>query len=88
MSFVKIMTDTEMTSSDFLRRARLVADMLGSLQTDVTIDDVRNVCPPPNGTNPAIMGRVFLREHGWEPVAYRRSERGHRRAIAIFRKTA
>lgn len=88
MSFVKVMTDEEATSADFLRRARLVADMLGSLRTDVTIDDVREVCPPPDHVNPAIMGRVFLREFGWEPVSYRRSKRGHHRAIAVFRKSA
>jgi len=73
-------------------RAAWLAEARGFLDaqevgTQLTIDDVRQVVPPPAGVDPRVMGAVF---HGqpWKNVGYRRSKRKtcHNRPIAIFER--
>jgi hypothetical protein len=49
----------------------------------ITIDDVRDECPPPPGTDPRVMGGVFS---GWRPVGFTNSRRRtcHGRPIRLF----
>ena len=53
---------------------------------EVTIDDVRSLCPPPADADPRIMGSVFLIPD-FERVGYRNSGRAacHGRTIGVFR---
>jgi hypothetical protein len=74
------------TGSDtWLYRARRAAQDIARRDATVTIDQVREVCPPPKGVDPRIMGAVFTRKHfeaiGW--IDSRRKE-CHFRPIRIF----
>jgi len=55
-------------------------------QGDITINDVRAVCPPPDDADPRIMGSVFLKRD-FVRVDYRASARDacHGRTIGVFR---
>jgi hypothetical protein len=70
----------------WLERAREAARCLGADGRVVTIDDVRAVCPPPEGDDPRVMGAVFRTKH-WECLGYARSARTtcHNRPIGIYR---
>ena len=76
----------EQTRAEFLQDARQAALRLGKKQINVTIDDVRAVCPPPAGIDPRVMGAVF-KSHLWKPVGHVASARAkcHRRPVALFR---
>lgn len=71
---------------EWLDAARLVAAKLGSSGRNVTIDDVRKVCPPPPDVDPRVCGAVFTRRE-WIKVGYLNSTRStcHHRPIAVFR---
>lgn len=49
----------------------------------ITIDEVRGVCPPPEGIDPRVMGAVFT---GWVAVGFVNSRRRmcHGRPIRLF----
>jgi hypothetical protein len=70
----------------WLEAARMHARRIAREQGDVTIDDVRRVCPPPDGCDPRIMGSVFLRKD-FQRVDFRASSRQacHGRPIGVFR---
>jgi len=82
----KILPLFEETRAQWLERARRAAIELAGRKGDITIDDVREVCPPPEGCDPRVMGAVFRPKSDWDIVKYRPSERGHGRAIAVFRR--
>lgn len=73
-------------NSEWLEEARSVAIGLGRDGRVVTVDDVRERCPPPAGCDPRIMGAVMPRKD-WERLGYVQSSRGinHHRPIAQFR---
>ena len=74
----------EENRSQFLERARAAAtDLWWSRQEPLTIDDIREVCPPPESMDPRVMGAVFA---GWQKVGYTNSRRRecHGRPIAQF----
>lgn len=54
----------------------------------ISIDDVREVCPPPAWIDPRTMGKVFQNQD-WERVGETASSRGvnHGRKIALFQPT-
>jgi hypothetical protein len=66
--------------------ARQAATRIAEARGQVTIDDVREVCPPPEGTDPRVMGTV-LRKPVFEPIGYVQSTRiaCHGRPIRVFR---
>jgi hypothetical protein len=72
--------------SSWLDHARAHARRIAAEKGDVTIDDVRHVCPPPEGCDPRIMGSVFL-ARDFVRVDFRASERRacHGRPIGVFR---
>jgi len=73
----------------FISMARKAAVQIASKHPDrlVTIDDVRDKCPPPEGIDPRVMGAVFSERDTWEFVSFTRSARRacHHRPIQIFR---
>lgn len=72
--------------ADWLERARSSAIELAAANEKVTIDDVRDVCPPPEDVDPRVMGAVFRGKH-WECVGYQKSRRKscHNRPVGVFR---
>lgn len=66
--------------------ARQVAIRIAEARGQVTIDDVREVCPPPEGTDPRVMGAV-LRKPLFEAIGFVQSTRlaCHGRPIRVFR---
>lgn len=81
----------EETRAEWLARARAAAEQVANEGDGrVTINDVRRLCPPPEGVDPRVMGAVFRRSQ-WKRVAYIDNSRTacHHRPIAIFvRRTA
>lgn len=73
---------------EFLERARAAARQLIVGKPYITIDDVREVCPPPVECDPRVMGGVFNTKE-WEFVGYTRTNRpiGHRHPIGRFKLT-
>ena len=76
----------EQYRAEWLRQAREFLHQQ-AIGTQLTIDDVRDVAPPPVGVDPRIMGGVFSHQP-WEVVGYKRSKRKecHTRPIAVFEK--
>lgn len=76
----------ELSREDWLAQARDVARQLGRGGKPVTVDDVREKCPPPKGIDGRVMGAVFTRKE-WTCVSYRRSERKecHSRPVGVFK---
>jgi hypothetical protein len=72
--------------STWLSVARDAARRLAAEQGNITINDVRAVCPPPDGADPRIMGGVFL-TRDFERVGFAASSRDacHGRTIGVFR---
>lgn len=72
--------------ANYLQIARDAARQLATAQGQVTIDQVRERCPPPEGVDPRVMGAVF-RTSEFELVGYAKSGRAtcHNRPIGIFR---
>lgn len=77
----------EETREAWLERARATARELASGGRSITIDDVREKCPPPEGVDPRVMGAVFRPIKDWEVVGYERSSRAscHNRPVARHR---
>jgi hypothetical protein len=71
---------------DWLDDARATAFRLCSVRGEITIDDVRAVCPPPLDVDPRVMGAV-MRPPEFEIVRYVKSARRecHNRPVAVFR---
>jgi hypothetical protein len=69
----------------FLADARYAARMIAQQNGEVTIDDVREVCPPPPEIDGRVMGAV-LKHRDFEIVGSCRSTRGtcHHRPIQVF----
>ena len=76
--------------ADYLATARVIARDLAARRGTITIDDVRDTCPPPSHIDPRVMGAV-LKSKDFEPTgAYVRSRRSecHHRPVAVFRLRA
>lgn len=57
----------EQTRYEYLDAARDAARRLLEVRQSITINDVRDVCPPPSGIDPRVMGAV-LRHRDFEPT--------------------
>lgn len=77
----------ELYRAEFLARARSAAEsLLADRPSGITVDDVREVCPPPETVDPRVMGAVF-RQSQFEKVGYVGSRRTecHHRPVCIFK---
>lgn len=84
-----VLPDQEEKNIYYLDKARAAAIKLAQAKGTITIDDVWDVCPPPSGIDPRILGGVFRRVEGfrWEGVGYQKSRRSasnHGRPVAIW----
>jgi hypothetical protein len=72
--------------SDWIFKARDAARRLATERGQITINDVRGVCPPPEDADPRIMGAVFLKRE-FERVGFAASSRDacHHRTIGVFK---
>ena len=75
----------ETTREDYLAEARLAADALANERGIITVNDVREMCPPPANIDPRVMGAIF-KSKAWQKVGYMSSSRAHMRPIAMFRR--
>tara|TARA_R110000803_G_scaffold58676_4_gene116871 strand:+ start:1354 stop:1644 length:291 start_codon:yes stop_codon:yes gene_type:complete len=83
-----VMERLEQVRAAYLESARFAADQLyHGGKKKVTINDVRDICPPPPSIDPRTLGAVFRRkEDKWQVVGYERSKRAHMRPISVFTK--
>jgi hypothetical protein len=77
----------ETTREDYLAEARLAAESLANRKGVITVNDVREVCPPPANIDPRVMGAIFMSK-SWQKVGYMSSSRAHMRPIAMFERKA
>jgi hypothetical protein len=77
----------ETTREDYLAEARLAAESLANQRGVITVNDVREMCPPPANIDPRVMGAIF-KSKAWHKVGYMSSSRAHMRPIAMFRRAA
>jgi hypothetical protein len=77
----------EQRRGDWIEAARAAARRIAAERGQVTIDDVRAVCPPPEGADPRIMGSVFARKSEFLRIGFAASGRDacHGRMISVFR---
>ena len=77
----------EIAREDYVEAARAAAYRLLETQASITINDVRDICPPPAGVDPRVMGAV-LRAPRFVRVGYVQSDRKtcHSRPIGLFAK--
>jgi len=78
----------EIHRAAWLAKARTAAlQLYRRVGRPITVDDVRAECPPPEFSDPRVMGAVFT---GWTPVGFTNSRRRtcHGRPIRLFEPTA
>lgn len=82
-----VMRTFEETRGDWLAKARAAAEVLAAQRGEITIEDVRAVCPPPDEVDPRVMGAVLRTGRVFQKVGYRTSDRPEStgRQIAIFK---
>lgn len=84
----EVMQSMEERRSAFLTMARKTAVKIAVSRLDrtVTVDDVRELCPPLEGLDPRLMGAIF-RHKMFEPVGFENSTRRdcHYRPIRRFK---
>jgi hypothetical protein len=71
---------------EWIAQARAQARRIAAEKGQVTINDVRDVCPPPDGADPRIMGSVFVKRD-FVRVGFAASGREacHGRPIGVFK---
>ena len=74
---------------DYLSLARDAARKLLSERDSITINDVRDICPPPSDIDPRVMGAVFRHADFEATGEFVLSSRNtcHRRPIQKFKLT-
>ena len=81
-----VMVKFEESRKPWLVRAREVAEELWARSHEpVTVNDIREVLPPPEGVDPRVFGAVLNRKR-WRCIGYTQSDRkvSHARPIAKF----
>lgn len=84
-SFEEARRILEAVRAEWLAEARAVARGLARGGRQITINDVREVCPPPPDVDPRVCGVVF-RTKEWRRLRYVESRRAvsHGRPVAAF----
>ena len=80
-----VMDVFETTREEYLSDARVIAEILVKQKGTITVNDVRDVLPPPSDIDPRVMGAIFKCK-SWEKVGYISSNRARLRPIAVFKK--
>lgn len=78
----------ETTREEYLSDARAIAEILVKKKETITVNDIRDILPPPRDVDPRVMGAIFKCK-SWEKVGYISSNRAsicHGRPIAVFKK--
>jgi hypothetical protein len=85
----EVMPMQEAAHGDWLALARATAIRMGQRGVEMTVDQVRAVCPPPPGVDPRVMAAIFPRKR-WERVGYAPGFRkaSHARPVCIFKLRA
>ncbi len=75
----------EVHRAEWLAEARAAAEQIGRETGTCTADDVRTVCPIPDGIDGRVMGAVF-RKSEWAAGEFVNSRRTacHKRPIRVF----
>lgn len=70
----------------WIEKARAAARSFAIAHGVVTSDDIWEICPPPKGADPRVLGAVFKPRSDWERVDYRPSIRrqSHGRPVAMW----
>lgn len=78
----------EFHRAEYLDRARQAAVELYHQRGPITVNDVREVCPPPDGMDGRVMGAIFSTRQ-WRCVGYGKSDRRecHGRPVGRFEYT-
>ncbi len=73
-------------NGNWVAQARIAARHIAVEKGEVTINDVREVCPPPEDADPRILGAVFQKNE-FVRVGFAVSDRRacHGRMIGVFR---
>ena len=76
----------ELTRKGYLDMARDVARKLLETQESITVNDVRDICPPPKSFDPRVMGALFSHKDFTSTGEFVNSKRStcHRRPIQKF----
>lgn len=82
-----VMATFDETRGPWLNQARAAAKRLAASNGTVTIDQVRDVCPPPDDVDPRVMGAVLRTGKDFVRIGYCTADRPEStgRQIAIFR---
>ena len=77
----------ELHRKEWLAEARATAAFYADLHGSVTVDDVRALCPIPEGIDGRVMGAVFnTKEWKAGPFINSRRRACHRRPIRVFER--
>lgn len=81
-----VMPHQEAAHADWLALARATAIRMGQGGVEMTVDQVRAVCPPPPGVDPRVMAAIFTRKR-WIRLGYVQGFRkaSHGRPVCAFR---
>ncbi|MEL6758223.1 MAG: hypothetical protein AAFP81_17460, partial [Pseudomonadota bacterium] len=79
-----------MTRPEYLARARATARLLLESRDEITINDVREHCPPPPHWDGRVLGAVFKHPDFESTGRIVKSNRStcHKRPIQLFRRSA
>jgi hypothetical protein len=76
----------EAARQDYVLEAREFAVQYAKQRGEISINEIRECCPPPADINPAVLGAI-LRGKQWEPVGYTTAKHpdAHARVIRTYR---
>lgn len=80
----------ELTKPEYLAEARATAIRLLETHDSITVNDVRELCPPPSSMDPRVMGAIFRTADFEATGEFVLSSRStcHKRPIQKFRRAA
>lgn len=82
-----VLPDQEAAHEGWIEKARVEARRIAKERGCLTSDDIWDVCPPPPGVDPRVMGAIFADKTLWERTGYTKSSRkiNHGRVVAQWK---